>query len=104
MNPTGQDSPAKADRVPWSRALRGALRGRSIVQSATAAMTVGSILFMVNLYSHVRDDPFTWALATRIVLTFFVPWLNATLGIAIGLRRPAASGTPGNDHQGITQA
>jgi hypothetical protein len=54
-----------------------------------AALVVGSVLFMVNLYSQVRHGPFTWVLASRVALTFLVPWLNATMGIAIGLRRPA---------------
>jgi hypothetical protein len=47
---------------------------------------VGPTLFVVNLYSSVRHGPFTLTLAGQIVLTFLVPWLNATMGIAIGLR------------------
>ncbi|MFD8079438.1 hypothetical protein ACFV3E_43260 [Streptomyces sp. NPDC059718] len=62
-----------------------------MAQTTTAALIVGSTLFMVNLYSQVRDGPFTWPLAARTALTFLVPWLNATMGITIGLRRP---GTP----------
>ncbi|MEV7992096.1 hypothetical protein AB0O67_09300 [Streptomyces sp. NPDC086077] len=77
--------------VPWSAALRGAVRGRSLVQTTVAALAVGSVLFMVNLHSQVQQGPITWALTSRIVLTFLVPWLNATLGLAIGLRK---SGTP----------
>ncbi|MEU4097853.1 hypothetical protein [Streptomyces sp. NPDC026673] len=61
-----------------------------MAQTATAALIVGSTLFMVNLYAQVRGGPFTWVLAVRVVLTFLVPWLNATMGIAIGLRRPGA--------------
>ncbi|KOV51414.1 hypothetical protein ADL00_40665 [Streptomyces sp. AS58] len=71
-------------------ALRGAVRGRALAQTMAAALTVGSVLFMVNLFSQVREDPFTWVLAVRIALTFLVPWLNATLGLAIGLRRAGA--------------
>lgn len=62
-----------------------------MVQSTVAALTVGSILFMVNLSSQVREGPFTWLLTARIALTFLVPWFNATVGIAIGLRKPGAS-------------
>ncbi|ANS32310.1 putative membrane protein (plasmid) [Rhodococcus opacus] len=46
---------------------------------------------MVNLYSHVRVGPFTWVLAVQIALTYVVPWLNATMGIAIGLRHTGRS-------------
>ncbi|MFJ4466924.1 hypothetical protein ACIP2X_05300 [Streptomyces sp. NPDC089424] len=73
--------------VPWSVALRGAVRGGALLQTIVAASSVGSVLFMVNLYTQVRQGPLTWALAARIVLTFFVPWLNATLGLALGLRK-----------------
>ncbi|MET9880743.1 hypothetical protein ABZZ36_40000 [Actinacidiphila glaucinigra] len=62
-----------------------------MAQTTTAALIVGSTLFMVNLYAQVREGPFTWAFAARTALTFLVPWLNATMGIAIGLRRPGAS-------------
>ncbi|MFD7407026.1 hypothetical protein ACFV7R_31105 [Streptomyces sp. NPDC059866] len=72
-------------------ALRSAVRGRSLTQTIVAALAVGSVLFLVNLYSQVRDGPFTWVLASRVALTFLVPWLNATMGIAIGLRKPGAS-------------
>jgi hypothetical protein len=50
---------------------------------------------MVNLYSSARDDPFTWVLAAQITLTFLVPWLNATMGIAIGLRHGNPPPVPG---------
>lgn len=86
-----QDPQAKAPTVAWSEALRGAVRARSLAQTTVAALTVGSILFMVNLYSQVREGPFTWALMARVALTFLVPWFNATMGIAIGLRKPGAA-------------
>lgn len=73
--------------MSWSAALHGAVRGRSLVQTIGAASAVGSVLFMVNLYAQVRQGPLTWALTARIVLTFLVPWLNATLGLAVGLRK-----------------
>ncbi|MGW2047692.1 hypothetical protein ACWCPF_21290 [Streptomyces sp. NPDC001858] len=72
-------------------ALRGAVRGRALGQTIAAALAVGSTLFMVNLYSQVVDGPFTWALTLRVALTFLVPWLNATLGLAIGLRKAGAA-------------
>ncbi|MFD9001523.1 hypothetical protein ACFV0T_11220 [Streptomyces sp. NPDC059582] len=62
-----------------------------MAQTTTAALIVGSTLFMVNLYAQVRDGPFTWVLTMRIALTFLVPWFNATMGIAIGSRKPGAS-------------
>ena len=76
-----------ATAVGWGTAFRGAFRPGALVQSTAAAFVVGSILFMVNLYSHVRSGPFTADLAVRITLTFVVPWANATTGIAIGLRK-----------------
>ncbi|HEX4558992.1 MAG TPA: hypothetical protein VH166_07355 [Mycobacterium sp.] len=72
--------------LPWHQAVLGAVRGGSLSRTIPAATAVGSTLFMVNLYSAVHDGPFTWTLAGQIALTFLVPWLNATLGIAIGLR------------------
>lgn len=86
-----QDPRAKTPPVAWSVALRGAVEGRAMAQTTAAALVVGSTLFMVNLYSQVRDAPLTWALTVRIALTFLVPWLNATMGIALGLRRPGAA-------------
>lgn len=86
-----QDIQAKTPTVTWSEALRGAVRGRAMAQTTVAALTVGSILFMVNLYSQIRQGPFTWALTVRTALTFLVPWFNATMGIAIGLRKPGGS-------------
>ena len=73
--------------VGWGAAFRGAFRPGALLQSTTAAFVVGSILFMINLYAHVRTGPFTADLAARITLTFVVPWANATTGIAIGLRK-----------------
>jgi hypothetical protein len=77
--------------VSWRAALKGAFRRRSLAQSTVAALTVGSILFMVNLYTQVREGPLTAILVVRVGLTFLVPWCNATLGIALGLRK---SGLP----------
>lgn len=74
-------------RVGWGAAFCGAFRPGALLQSTLAAFVVGSILFMVNLYLHVRSGPFTADLAIRIALTFVVPWANATTGIAIGLRK-----------------
>ncbi|MFI2304317.1 hypothetical protein ACH5AL_36645 [Actinacidiphila glaucinigra] len=91
MSQPEQDPQTETPPVAWSAALRGAVRGRAMAQTTTAALIVGSTLFMVNLYSQVRDGPFTWVLAARTALTFLVPWLNATMGITIGLRR---AGTP----------
>ncbi|GAA1587008.1 hypothetical protein GCM10009789_45690 [Kribbella sancticallisti] len=90
-----QDPRTKTPVVAWSKALRGAVRGRSLVQTTLAALAVGSTLFMVNLYSQLREGPFTVALMARVFLTFFVPWLNATFGIAIGLRTSSAGRLPG---------
>ncbi|MEN4476892.1 hypothetical protein [Mycolicibacterium cosmeticum] len=78
----------------WPSALRGAVRRRSVCRTVPAAAIVGSTLFMVNLFSSVRDDPFTWVQASQIMLTFLVPWLNATMGIAIGLRHGDIAPTP----------
>ncbi|MET8413063.1 hypothetical protein ABZV34_34240 [Streptomyces sp. NPDC005195] len=86
-----QDPRAKTPPVAWSVALRGAVRGKAVAQTTTAALIVGSTLFMVNLYSQVREAPFTWALTARVALTFLVPWFNATMGIVIGLRKSDAS-------------
>ncbi|MED7822091.1 hypothetical protein [Streptomyces chiangmaiensis] len=87
--PEGEPRP-ESPGVTWSAALHGAVRGRALGQTTTAALTVGSILFMVNLYSQLVDGPLTWAFTLRVVLTFLVPWLNATLGLAIGLRKAGA--------------
>jgi hypothetical protein len=83
-----------AQALRWRDALVGALHRRSLSRTIPAATIVGSILFMVNLYSSVRDGPFTWVLAAQITLTFLVPWLNATMGIAIGLRHGSPSPGP----------
>jgi len=81
------DTAAATDHTPWRHALRGAIRTKALSRTMPAAFIVGSILFMVNLYSAVRTGPLTWMLAVQITLTFLVPWLNATVGIAIGLRQ-----------------
>lgn len=66
--------------------MLGAVRRRSLYRTVPAAIIVGTTLFMVNLYSTVRTGPFAWHLVGQTTLTFLVPWLNATMGIAIGLR------------------
>jgi len=81
-----RDAVGAAGRVTWRAALLAAVSRRSLCRTLPAATAVGTTLFLVNLYSSVRSDPFTWVLATQIALTFLVPWLNATMGIAIGLR------------------
>ncbi|MBB5166304.1 hypothetical protein [Mycobacterium sp. AZCC_0083] len=89
--------PAQAVAPPtgWRHALLGALRRRSLYRTIPAAAIVGVTLFMVNLYASVRNGPFTTMLAIQIALTFVVPWLNATMGIAIGLRHGSPSPVPG---------
>jgi hypothetical protein len=74
----------------WASALRGAFRYGALAQSTLAALVVGSTLFAVNLLAEVREGPLTAGLLTRVALTFLVPWLNATVGIAIGLRKSGA--------------
>jgi hypothetical protein len=78
----------------WPAALRGAFRYGALAQSTLAALVVGSTLFAVNLLAQVREGPVTAGLLTRVALTFLVPWLNATAGIAIGLRKSGAVPRP----------
>ena len=84
-------SPAKR----WGPALRGAISPRSLTQTTVAALLVGGTLLMVNLYPALKDGPLTCRLAIQVFLTFFVPWMNATMGIALGLRRSAATAGDG---------
>jgi hypothetical protein len=78
----------------WTTALRGAFRYGALAQSVVAALIVGSTLFAVNLLAQVREGPLTAGLLTRVGLTFLVPWLNATIGIAIGLRKSSVPARP----------
>lgn len=80
--------------ITWATALRGAFRYGALAQSTLAALIVGSTLFTVNLLAQVREGPVTAGLLTRIGLTFLVPWLNATVGIAIGLRKSSVDPRP----------
>ena len=90
MTTPGAAAPsASAAPGRWAPALRGAVSRRSLMQTSVAALLVGGTLLMVNLYSALRDGPLTWRLAIQVFLTFFVPWMNATMGIALGLRKSA---------------
>jgi hypothetical protein len=80
--------------ISWPTALRGAFRYGALAQSTVAALLVGSTLFVVNLLAQVREGPVTPGLLTRVGLTFLVPWLNATIGIAIGLRKSSVPPRP----------
>jgi hypothetical protein len=90
MNPTEHGAQRVTTGVPWGKALRGAVRRGSLAQTTVAALIVGGILMMVNLSSQLRQGPVTWVLVLRVALTFIVPWFNATMGIAIGLRKSGA--------------
>lgn len=103
MNSPMKPLDARPVRPSWGRALLGAVRPHSLWRTIPAATIVGTTLFWVNLYANVRDDPFTWLLAMQIALTYLVPWMNATMGIAIGLRHAGSSaahsgGGPPNPH------
>ena len=76
--------------ISWAAALRGAVRRASLAQTTVAALLVGGTLLMVNLYSELKEGPITWNLLFRVALTFLVPWLNATMGLALGLRKSGA--------------
>ena len=41
---------------------------------------------VANLGDRMMSDPMTFGLATKVFLTYAVPWCNASVGIAIGLR------------------
>jgi hypothetical protein len=73
-------------RVSWGSALRDAVRPPSLRRSAIAASVVGTTLLMVNLSGRLIGEPFTVGLALKVFLTYAVPWGNATVGIAMGLR------------------
>ena len=72
--------------MSWRAALRAAVSFGSLRRTLLAAFVVGTTLFFVNLFAQVRSDGVSGLLALRIVLTYLVPWGNATFGIAIGLR------------------
>jgi hypothetical protein len=81
--------------MTWRAALGAAVSGRALRRTAVAAMIVGTTLFLVNLADAVHHGPMTWQLCTKILLTYVVPWANATFGIAIGFRDRAANRIPG---------
>jgi hypothetical protein len=70
----------------WRAALREAVRPRSLRRSGIAAGLVGTTLLLANLGGRLAEGSMSTGLALQIFLTYAVPWCNATIGIAIGLR------------------
>lgn len=81
-----QPEPTVDSRCTWRHAFRAALRARSLRRSVTAAAIVGTTLFTFNLAHEAFSKPVTLMLCIKAVVTYLVPWLNATFGIAIGVR------------------
>lgn len=75
-----------ATRRSWGSALREAVRPPSLKRSVIAAGVVGTTLLIANLGARLVAEPFTIGLAVKVFLTYAVPWGNATVGIAMGLR------------------
>jgi len=70
----------------WGEALREALRPRALRRSALAAGVVGTTLLVANLGGELLTASMSMRLGVQVFLTYAVPWGNATLGIAIGIR------------------
>ncbi len=74
------------DAVGWVQALRLATNRQSLARTILAAAVVGTLLTLVNLAGRTLPGHLTIPLLGRMLLTYLVPWANATLGIAIGVR------------------
>ncbi|CNG70839.1 Uncharacterised protein [Mycobacterium tuberculosis] len=73
-------------RMPWCAALRQAVMPRAQCRAMAAAFVVGTTLLSVDVVAQGHDAHLTPIATLRIVLTYLVPWGNATFGIALGLR------------------
>lgn len=86
--PVGGAGLATPAPMRWSEVIRVAVSVRSMRRTVTAALVVGTILTLVNVGPGFSGKV-TVALGFKVLLTYLVPWLNATIGVAIGVRDKA---------------
>jgi hypothetical protein len=79
-------STSTRDAVGWVQALKLATNRQSLTRTILAAAVVGTLLTIVNLAGRTVPGHLTTPFLVRMLLTYLVPWGNATLGIAIGVR------------------
>lgn len=87
----GTRSGSAGPSVPWGSALRNALRPRALRRTVPAALVVGTALWFVNLAGTFLDGRATAFTLMQSVLTFVIPWLNATFGMTMAFRSPIAA-------------
>ena len=75
-------------RVSWHDALVRVIRPRALRRSVPAALVVGTSLWFVNLSAVYLDGRVTAFVVVQTVLTFVIPWLNATFGMTMAFRSP----------------
>lgn len=71
----------------WNEAPRVCFHPRNLRLSVTAALLVGTVLFLINQADVVFTGRATGATWIRIGLTYVVPFLVANYGILVGSRR-----------------
>ena len=81
-------SAAESGRASWRDALARAVRPRALQRSIPAALVVGTSLWFVNLSAVYLDGRVTAVVVLQTVLTFVIPWLNATFGMTMAFRSP----------------
>lgn len=79
-------TPGQSAGLSWTSALREAVRPPCLKRSVIAAGVVGTTLMVANLGGRLTSEPLTAGIALQAVLTYAVPWGNATVGIAMGLK------------------
>jgi hypothetical protein len=78
--------------VGWGQALRIATNRESLKRTVLAATVVGTTLVFVNLADLLTASSLAGWLGFKVFLTYAVPWGNATMGIALGVRGTAGHG------------
>ena len=71
----------------WNEAHRVCLHPRNLRRSVTAALLIGTVLFLINQADVVFAGRATGATWIRIGLTYLVPFVVANYGILVGSRR-----------------
>ncbi|QWF20471.1 hypothetical protein KM427_15930 [Nocardioides sp. LMS-CY] len=90
---------SEVSTVSWPAALRGAVGRQSLKRTCAAALVVGTTLAVVNFGGQLATTGLSVAVVVKLLLTFLVPWGNATFGVALGQRHHArGSGGVGEDH------
>ncbi len=75
----------------WQEALRVVVYGPYLKRTLLVALIVGSVLFAINHLDEVLRGQASLTVWTKVVITFFVPFIVSNIGILVATHRSSGS-------------